>query len=60
MFKFSSGSWLLASDVEEIEAFLADTDHESQMYFSIETYQTKQGQTRQRPRFSPTKELVSK
>jgi hypothetical protein len=60
MFKFSSGSWLLASDVDEIEAFLADADHNSQMYFSIETYQTKQGQTRQRPRFSPTKELVSK
>lgn len=58
MFKFQSGSWLLASDVEEIEAYLADADNGSRMEFSIETYETKQGQTRQRPRFSPVKELV--
>ena len=58
MFKFSSGSWLLASDVEEIDAYLADAAHGSQMEFSIETYETKAGQTRQRPRFSPIKELV--
>ena len=58
MFKFQSGSWLLASDVAEIEEYLADSAHGSQMEFSIETYETKQGQTRQRPRFSPVKELV--
>ncbi len=58
MFKFQSGSWLLASDVTEIEAYLADSAHGSQMEFSIETYETKQGQTRQRPRFNPVKELV--
>ena len=53
MFKFQSGSWLLASDVDDIEKFLEGSDNGSRMKFEIETYKTKAGQERQRPTFTP-------
>jgi hypothetical protein len=53
MFKFQSGSWLLASDVDTIEEFLEGSDNGSLMKFEIETYKTKAGQERQRPTFTP-------
>jgi hypothetical protein len=59
MFKFQSGSWLLASDVKEIESFLDNAPHGSQMLFEIQQYETKQGQPRQRPKFTPVLEVVS-
>ena len=59
MFKFQSGSWLLASDVKEIDSFLENAPHGSQMLFEIQQYETKQGQPRQRPKFTPVLEVVS-
>jgi hypothetical protein len=50
VFRFQSGSWMLAEDANEIEAFLSSGP--AQVQFAIEQYQTKQGQTRQRPRFT--------
>ena len=59
MFKYQSGSWLLASDVKEIEDYLDNAPHGSQMLFEIEQYETRQGQPRQRPKFTPVLEVVS-
>ena len=59
MFKYTSGSWLLASDVKEIEDYLDNAPHGSQMLFEIEQYETKQGQPRQRPKFTPVLAVVS-